>query len=260
MGRGPRIDHIERDAFQKDGRAVVIADGDARRSDAVDALRFVAVGHALPEYEVRLVDDNDKAVGERREGLIEFRGPSATPGYYRNPGATEELKTPDGWTRTGDLGYFAEGDLFITGRRKDLIIKGGRNVYPQEVEAAAGEIDGVRTGCVAAFSIEGEDGGEQLVVVAESRKTEPEELRRLAHEIKRKVNAVVRVAPDRIEMVPPNTIPKTPSGKLRRRETRQRLLDGNLVQPVRSTLRQVVSIGAKGIGQKIRRLFGKGEA
>jgi acyl-CoA synthetase (AMP-forming)/AMP-acid ligase II len=115
----------------------------------------------------------------RREGTaaapcrpLEFRGPSATRGYYRNPAATARL-IRDGWLDSGDLAYLADGDIVITGRIKDMIIRGGRNLYPYELEVAVGGIPGVRRGCVAVFGVGvAGQGTEKLVVVAESRETD----------------------------------------------------------------------------------------
>jgi acyl-CoA synthetase (AMP-forming)/AMP-acid ligase II len=143
-GRAPRIELVDRDAFQKAKRA------EPASKDELNPLQFVSVGRALPEHEIRIVDDNDQLLEERLEGHVQFRGASAMQGYYRNPEATSVVRTADGWYRTGDLGYLAEGELYITGRVKDLIIKAGRNIYPQEVELAAG-VEGVRRGCVAAL-------------------------------------------------------------------------------------------------------------
>jgi hypothetical protein len=143
-----------------------------------------------------------------------------TPGYYRNPEATEATVTQDGWMDSGDLAYWAGGELYITGRTKDLIIKAGRNVMPQEVEAAAAEVPGVRRGCVAAFgTVDSKTGTERLVVVAETRATAPEDLRRIESAMIKKVDAVVGIPPDQAVLVPPQTIPKTSSGKIRRKET-----------------------------------------
>jgi acyl-CoA synthetase (AMP-forming)/AMP-acid ligase II len=180
------------------------------------------VGRALPEHEVRIVDDNDAPVGERVEGHVQFRGPSAMQGYCRNAEATGEARTADGWRRTGDLGYLAEGELFITGRVKDLIIKAGRNIYPQEIEELAADVEGVRRGCVAAFAIpEPKSGTEALVLVAETRATDDATRARITAEILRRVNSTARVSPDVVRLVPPQSIPKTPSGKLRRGACRE---------------------------------------
>ncbi|MEM7353412.1 MAG: fatty acyl-AMP ligase [Acidobacteriota bacterium] len=244
----PRIDRIERDAFQRSGRAVP-ADEPQDAETASETLQFVAVGRAIANHEVRLVDDDDVPVDERTEGHIQFRGPSATPGYYLNPEATAAIRTADGWTRTGDRGYLADGDLFISGRVKDLIIKAGRNIDPAEVEIAAADVEGVRRGCVAAFGVANpKTGSESLVVIAETRKTDPEEKQRMASEIKHRVRAVVKSSPDVVECVPPHCVPKTPSGKLRRAECRKRYLNGNLIPRKRPVWVQLLRLGAAASG------------
>ncbi len=225
IGRAPRVDAVEREAFQKDRRATPMS------TNGAEPLRFVSVGHALPEHEIRIVDDNDLPVGERVDGHVQFRGPSAMRGYYRNPEATAETRTPDGWHRTGDLGYLAEGELFITGRVKDLIIKAGRNIYPQEIEELAAEVEGVRRGCVAAFAVpEPKTGTEALVLVAETRAADDSTRARITAEIMRRVNSTARVSPDVVRLVPPQSIPKTPSGKLRRGACRELYLRDALLQ------------------------------
>jgi len=221
----PRIDSVEREPFQKTKRA------EMSPANGAEALRFVSVGRALPEHEIRVVDDNDQPLPERVEGHVQFRGPSAMQGYYRNPEATAAVRTADGWHRTGDLGYLAEGELFITGRTKDLIIKAGRNIYPQEIEELAADVEGVRRGCVAAFAVpEPERGTEALVLVAETRATAQDARARITAEIMRRINSGARISPDVVRLVPPQSIPKTPSGKLRRGACRELYLSDSLAQ------------------------------
>jgi len=225
VGRAPRIDSVEREAFQKAKRA------EPATTDGAEPLRFVSVGRALPGHEVRVAGENDQPLPERVEGHVQFRGPSAMQGYYRNPEATAEVRTADGWHRTGDLGYMAGGELFITGRTKDLIIKAGRNIYPQEIEELAADVEGVRRGCVAAFAVpEPKSGTEALVLVAETRATDSAARARITAEIMRRVNSNARVSPDVVRLVPPQSIPKTPSGKLRRGACRELYLRDALLQ------------------------------
>ncbi len=243
-----RIDRIEREAFQLNGRAIPAEE--AKDAEAAsEHLQFVAVGRAVANHEIRLVDDNDVPVDERVEGHIQFRGPSATPGYYLNPQATAAIRTADGWTRTGDRGYLADGDLFISGRVKDLIIKAGRNIDPAEVEIAAAGVDGIRRGCVAAFGVANpRTGSESLVVIAETRKADPGERQRMAAEVKQRVRSVVKSSPDIVECVPPHCVPKTPSGKLRRAECRKRYLNGKLTPRKRPVWMQLLRLGAAASG------------
>lgn len=152
------------------------------------------------------MDDAGRPLSERTEGRIQFRGPSVTAGYWRNPAATAGL-FDQGWADSGDLGYVADRDLFVTGRRKDLIIKGGRNVAPQEVEEMIGEIPGIRKGCVAALGIpDPAIGTERLVVVAESRATAAEDHARLHATTVRRVAEGLGMPPDIVLIVPPGTM------------------------------------------------------
>ncbi len=135
---------------------------------------IVCCGRPLPGHEIRIVDAAGHECPERHEGRIEFRGPSATSGYFRNPEATRRL-FDDGWLDTGDLGYVAGGELYVTGRAKDIIIRGGQHIHPQEAEAAIGRIPGIRKGCVTLFGTPDPAAGtEKVVVLAETRETDPD--------------------------------------------------------------------------------------
>ena len=183
----------------------------------------------MPGHEVKLLDDEGHEVGERLQGRIFFRGLSRTAGYYRNPKATSAVITADGWMDSGDLGYWAGGELYVTGRLKDCIIKSGRNIIPQEIEAAAAEVPGVRKGCVAAFgALDPATGTERLVVVAETRASGAAELQRIEEGIVKSVDAVLGIPPDKVVLVAPQSIPKTSSGKIRRNATRTLYLEGRL--------------------------------
>ncbi|MCZ6726583.1 MAG: AMP-binding protein [Acidobacteria bacterium] len=210
VGRGPVVDVVRREPLSKKGRA------EAAAVDDDDAVRFVGAGFALPGHEIRIVDGTGAEVGERQEGRIEFRGPSATSGYFRNPEATAKLFHGD-WLDSGDLGYLAKGELFVTGRAKDMIIRAGQNIYPQELEEAVGDLDGVRKGCVAVFgTTEEATGTERLIVLAETRATEDEALQQLRDRIQELSVDLVGTPADDVKLVPPHTVPKTSSGKIRR--------------------------------------------
>ena len=145
LGRGPRIDVIAREPFLQDGTAEPAAD----TNDNI--LRFVGCGFPLPRHQVRIVDETDRELPERQRGRLQFRGPSTTRGYFDNPEATRKLMHGD-WLDSGDLAYIAGGEIYITGRIKDLIIRAGRNIFPDEIEGAVSEIDGIRRGRVAVFA------------------------------------------------------------------------------------------------------------
>jgi len=223
IDRGPRVDRVQRDAFERDASAVSAA------ADDEAALRFVSVGRALPEHEIRIVDEKGAPVAERSVGRLAFRGPSTTPGYFNKPDATRAILLPGGFLDSGDLAYEAAGEIYVCGRKKDLIIKAGRNYVPQEIEEAAGLAAGVRKGCVVAFGAASEASGtESLVVAAETRATEAGERDRITAEIMEKVGAAIGVPPDAVMLVPPGAVPKTSSGKIRRAATKDLHARGEL--------------------------------
>ena len=148
-----------------------------------------------------------------------------TPGYYKRPDVDAEL-FHDGWLRTGDLAYLLDGQLVMCGRIKDVIIVGGRNVFPEDVERAVGELEGVRAGNVIAFGVEGDRGRESLVVVAE---TKAEDLAAVRRQVAERVREVVGIPAKDIVLVTPGTLPKTSSGKLQRGLCRRRYTEGKLV-------------------------------
>jgi 1-acyl-sn-glycerol-3-phosphate acyltransferase len=184
-------------------------------------LQFVSCGSPLPGHEVRIVDGEGNLLEERVEGHLEFRGPSSMRGYYRNPEATRAVVHGE-WIDTGDLAYQADGELFITGRAKDTILKAGRNIYPQEIEEAVGEVPGIRKGCVAAFGVEDEKTGtERLVVAAESREKSGDRQEEIQARAAERISMILGAPPDEVVLVPPGAIPKTSSGKVRRSSARE---------------------------------------
>ncbi len=221
LGRPPRMDAIQRAEFVRSGHAVPAA------ADDPAPLRFASVGAPLPGNELRVIDDSGRPAGERVEGRILFRGLSAMSGYYRNREATQAILV-DGWYDSGDLGYQANGELYVTGRVKDVIIKAGHNIYPHELESAAAEVTGIRRGCVAAFGItDPVHATERIVVVAETREKKDEAKARLRTELVHRL-AKLGHPPDEVMLVKPQAIPKTPSGKIRRAECRRLYLQGTL--------------------------------
>ncbi|MGR9089311.1 MAG: AMP-binding protein [Gammaproteobacteria bacterium] len=247
-GRGPRIDRIDRDALARNGIAQVIAP-----DSGGPALDLVGCGMPLPRHEIRIVDTADRELPERAQGRLQFRGPSATSGYYRNPGKTADL-IRDGWLESGDLGYIAGGELFITGRSKDLIIRAGRNITPSELEHAVGELDGIRNGCVAVFGTPDPDSGtERLVIVAETRRRRAEQLAALRAAINELAVDVIAGPPDDTLLVPPNTVLKTSSGKIRRAATRELYSAGRLGSGETPLWLQIARLGLRGVVPQLRR-------
>ena len=220
LGRGPLIDRIQREPFTRGGRAVAAAANDP------SALRFVACGRPLVDHAIRIVDETGHEVGERIEGRLEFKGPSATQGYFRNPSETARL-FHDGWLDSGDRAYRANGDVYLTGRVKDIIKRGGRNIYPQEIEDAVGAVAGVRKGCVAVFgAADPNTGTERLVVMAETPVHDTDAREQLRTVISRVVINVLGEPPDDVVLAAPRTVLKTSSGKLRRSACRALYIEG----------------------------------
>jgi 1-acyl-sn-glycerol-3-phosphate acyltransferase len=246
--RKPLIDRISRPALSQDGMAIKAKPGDAH------AMSFVSSGVPLPGHEVRIVDALGREMAERRQGRLEFKGPSATQGYFRAPAKSKGL-FHDGWLDSGDLAYVANGNIFITGRVKDIIIKGGRNLYPEEIEEAVGNLVGIRKGCVAAFaSADSRTGSERLVVVAETRSSDAKMRAQLQQAVAETVSDVLGVPADEIIIAPPHTVPKTSSGKIRRSTARQLYETGGLGQPVRALWLQVLRLRLLSGLPRIRRL------
>jgi 1-acyl-sn-glycerol-3-phosphate acyltransferase len=214
LNRKPLIDCIRRQPFVSFGKATPAEEEDS------NPLRFVACGRPLPGHDVRIVDSAGREVGERVEGTMEFRGPSATSGYYRNPEDTRRLMNGE-WLDTGDRAYMAEGEVYITGRVKDIIIRGGRNIYPHEVESAVGQVPGVRKGCVAVFGTRDPGSGtERLVIMAETRLLTAPEQDALREGISRLTVDILGEPADEVVLAPPHTVLKTSSGKIRRTASR----------------------------------------
>ncbi|WP_457797367.1 AMP-binding protein [Methylocystis sp. S23] len=247
-GRAPVIDRVDRDALMKRGRAQPAAEDDPR------AMEFVASGQPLPGHEIRIVDDNGREVGERQEGRLEFRGPSATVGYFRNEAKTREL-IRDGWLDSGDRAYMAKGDVFITGRIKDIIIRAGRHLYPQEMEEAIARIPGIRKGCVAVFgAADPRSATERVIVVAETAETDAAVRAALAAKAQQAMRDISGAVADEIVLVPPRAVPKTSSGKIRRSAAKALYEQGRLGARRQAVWLQLSRLALSGAGPLLRRL------
>jgi len=212
---GLEVDRIDAEQLESHRRAVPAGDGPSRR--------FPLLGPPLPGIEVRVVGDDGGLLGEREVGVLQLRGESVTPGYLTvdGPVATQDA---DGWLDTGDEGYLAGSAVVVCGRRKDVIIMGGRNIYPTDIERAAATADDVRAGnAVAVRVLAGEEGGrhrESFTVAVESRKAgDPEAEQLIRKDVIGRVVSAVGVRPAEVVVLGPGSLPKTPSGKLRRAAT-----------------------------------------
>ncbi|WP_031468213.1 fatty acyl-AMP ligase [Sciscionella sediminilitoris] len=205
-GTGFHVDHVDPDQLERDDRAVATEGGRG----------FPKLGHPLPGVEVSVVDSEGRVLGDREVGELRLRGSSVTPGYLtvRGPLRTH---TEDGWLPTGDLGYTIDGQVVVCGRIKDVIIMGGRNIYPTDVERAATSVSGVRAGNAVAIRLDAGTKRERFAVAVESKLAgDSEEQERIGREVTARIMDAVGVRPMEVLVLGVGTLPKTPSGKLRR--------------------------------------------
>ena len=211
LDTGLRVDLIDRRRLAESRVALPVDDTPAHS----EVGRFVNCGRPLPGFEVEVRDEEGRVLPARRCGTVFVRGPSVSPGYFADPAATAEVLTPEGWLDTGDLGYHLDGNLVITGRRKDLLIINGRNIWPQDLEFIAEQQPEVNSRAAAAFSISAPGGEEMAAMVVQCRVADP--VRRAAL-VERLQTAILQEIGIRciIELVPPHTLARTSSGKLSR--------------------------------------------
>lgn len=208
-GAGLVVDEVDADLLAALHRAVPATKGNTRR--------LASLGPLLEGLEARVVDEDGNILPSRGVGIIELRGEPLTPGYITMGGFVSALDER-GWYDTGDLGYQMEnGHIVVCGRVKDVIIMAGRNIYPTDIERAAGRVEGVRPGCAVAVRLDAGHSRETFAVAVESNSWEdPVEVRRIEHQVAHEVVTEVDVRPRNVVVLGPGTIPKTPSGKLRR--------------------------------------------
>ena len=208
-GGGLVVDEVDADLLAVLRRAVPATVGNTRR--------LTSLGPLLDGLEARIVDEDGNLLPARAVGVIEVRGEPVTRGYVTAGGfvATQDEL---GWYDTGDLGYLTEdGHVVVCGRVKDVIIMGGRSIYPADVERAAGRVDGVRPGCAVAVRLDAGHSRESFAVAVESNSFEdPREVRRIRYQVAHQVLTEVDMRPRKVVVLGPGVIPKTPSGKLRR--------------------------------------------
>lgn len=230
---------IDRDGLEGDRQARPVEPGSDR------AVPAYGCGRPFDGSALRIADPRtDRELPEGQVGEIRLKGPSVMKGYYADPERTAEVFDSEGWLKTGDLGFSMDGHVFITGRLKDLIIRNGRNYYPQDLEFHTEQIEGVRKGCVIAFGhLDPQRGTEEVVLLVESRFREDVERDALASRIREALHLQMGLVPDTVAILPPHTLLKTSSGKLRRRPTRDMFLSGRLA-PRRDSLLDKVKVVA----------------
>jgi len=193
-----------------------------------DRRTFVACGKVLPGHEIEIRDFDDNVLGEKMVGRVCLRGPSVSPGYFRNSQATEASFSKDGWLDTGDAGYWLEDQLVVTGRFKDLILWHGRNIWPQDIEWAAQAAAPHRCGQACAFAVGGVGDQKDIMLLLECRTRDP----KLLEEIYTAVTAAIRLevgVPVHLMLVPKSTMIITSSGKLSRARVKAKYMDGGIV-------------------------------
>jgi len=218
LGRGLKIDHVCREELA-DGHAVPAQPGPG-------TLPLVSVGSAIDGHEITIVGPDHVPLPERRVGQIWVRGPSVSPWYFEQHHAVRERRTS---LRTGDVGYLADGELYVVDRLKDLVIVAGRTYSPSDIERVAEAVDGVRAGRSVAFGVTDRDlGTESLVLLAEVLPRTAQDLEALAGELRIAVAEQIGLAPSAVCLLKPGSLPRTSSGKLMRRDARDRYLSGAL--------------------------------
>jgi fatty-acyl-CoA synthase len=243
----PRVAEFDRDRLA--------SAGDARPGAG---RRLPSVGRPMPGLRLEIRDEHDAPVPDGTVGTIMVAGPSITRGYFANPALTAQLLR-DGWLDTGDLGFIYDGELYIAGRKKDLIIIRGRNIAPQEIEALAAGAAGLRTGCIVAGGLMIEGEGEQLIVLAEKDARSDRPDAELAADIGARVLHGIGLTPRAVDVLRPGTLPRTSSGKLRRAAALQAFAAGELVPPTDPTALRLLGEVAKSQLAWMRRRLSRGD-
>ncbi len=221
VDRSVRIDTIDRDSYKRLGKAVPAA------ASSAQGRSFVVCGAPIAGHDLIIRGDAGQGLGQREIGRIFLKGPSLMAGYYRNDVATAQVIDDQGYLDTGDMGYWLDGEVVITGRSTDLILHNGRNIWPQDIEWAAEQVSPLRSGDVAAFAVEGDRGEDEVVVLVECRLTEASAREALRREVSGVVHHSAGVECD-VVLVPPRSLPFTSSGKLSRAGAKQKYLGGEL--------------------------------
>lgn len=247
LNRPVRIDAVSRSALSEKGAATPATPGEP------DTQEIVSCGPPLIGHEVRIVGSDNRELPERREGRLQFKGPSATTGYFGDAKKTRALFC-DGWLESGDLAYLAEGEVFITGRTKDIIVRAGRNIHPKDVESAICGLPGVETnGAVLFGAPDPKRGTERLVLLIETQLKDEGERAALTKKAESMASDILELPPDEVMLVAPKTIPHTDSGKVKRLALRETYLSGNLGGEGRSPQAQLRRLQISALAGSLRR-------
>ncbi len=222
IGKGIQIDLVEESKLTGDKHMLVKGSSDDNRLREV-----VNCGTPLPEYDIEIRDEDDNALATEQVGRVVLRGISVMREYFNDPETTRSVLSEDGWLDTGDMGYLKDGDIYIVGRAKDMIIVNGKNHWPQDIEWAAEQLDSLKTGDVAAISIPGDNAEEVPLILAQCRISDPALRAKLVEDLKKKIQSATGIN-CLIELVSPRALPRTSSGKLSRTKARTQYLSGHL--------------------------------
>ena len=239
------IDRVDRAQCKKTRRAIPADDRSAGNLEKTRS--FVVCGRPLSDHKIEVRNDDGDILSEREIGHIMIKGPSLMAGYYGNPEATSAIMDSDGWMATGDMGYMLDGQLVVTGRSKDLILHNGRNIWPQDIEWAVERIENMRSGDAAAFTVEPDGDGEQIVVLVQCRQTVEEDREALRRTVAGVVHQQAGIE-CQVVLVPPRSLPFTSSGKLSRAGAKLRFLSGEIAE-VSKQVAQKLHLAPVGIAQ-----------
>ncbi len=216
----PTVLEIDRDAFMSERVAKLVSD-----SGSHSTMKMMSSGLPLENVTVKVLDENRIELPERAVGELAMQSDCMLTGYYHREDATQQA-FHDGWYLTGDYGFIADGEVFVSGRKKDMLIVGGRNVYPQDLEALTYEVPGVHAGRSVAFGVfNEEEGTEDVVVIAEVDSSDPAEQQKVAEAIRQHVTKNSAIALRHVKVVDPKWIVKTSSGKTARSANKEKFLE-----------------------------------
>ena len=225
LGKGVEVDLVDERVLN--GEIKMLEKFTKANGNGANYREVVNCGIPLSEYEMEIRDENDNALGERQIGRVCVRGTSVMSGYFQDEEATRQCMSEDGWLDTGDMGYMADGAIYIIGRVKDLIIINGKNHWPQDIEWAVEQLPELRSGDSAAISIPGEKNEEVPAILVQCRSRNEAERQELENKIRNKVKSLIGM-PAKVVLLPPRSLPRTSSGKLSRTKARQQYLSGTL--------------------------------